>query len=57
METIVTLEWNGKRWASWTQASLKPPGRLKMDWEWVGRGKKRDTEQPKRDLDGNQAFL
>jgi hypothetical protein len=39
------------------QAPFKSRGRLNSGWQyvfWVGSKKKRDTEQPKRGLDGNQ---
>jgi hypothetical protein len=41
----------------WVQAPFKALGRLNSGWQSFsldGAQKKRDTEQPKRELDGNQ---
>jgi hypothetical protein len=53
---IVSIDEDDGR-ESWIQVPFKPRGRLNSGWQYISLGgaqKKRDTEQPKRDLDGNQ---
>jgi len=56
-EEIVPMDEGGDVCESRVQTPFKSRGRLNSDWAACSLGgdqKKRDTEQPKRSLDGNQ---